>query len=108
MKKNDQIYRFSDTATISSSAKKQFFVFQRNVILGKKTTSFVMGSGCAIFKKLISHFDLNVFLIAVWILLQLTAFVLKLQQKNLHGQKSTVWKTALILNIYLLECCLLY
>ena len=54
------------------------------------------------------HFDLNVFSIVVWILSQLTAFVLKLQQKYLHGQKSTVWKTVLILNIYLLECCLLY
>ena len=27
---------------------------------------------------------------------QLTAFVLKLQQKNLRGQKSIVWKTALL------------
>ena len=55
-----------------------------------------------------SHFGMNVFPRVVWILSQLTAFVLKLQQKNLHGQKSTVWKTALELNIYLLECCLLY
>ena len=47
-------------------------------------------------KKLISDFDLNVFLVVVWILSQLTAFVLKLQQKNLHGQKSAIWKTALI------------
>ena len=46
--------------------------------------------------KLISHFDVNVFLRVVWILPQLTAFVLKLQQKNLHGQKPIAWKTALI------------
>ena len=52
--------------------------------------------GCAISRKLISNFDLNVFSIVVWILSQLTAFVLKLQLKNIHGQKSTVWKTALI------------
>ena len=31
----------------------------------------------------------------VWILLQITAFDLKLQLENLHGQKSTVWKTAI-------------
>ena len=41
-------------------------------------------------KKLISHFDMNVFLRVVWMLSQLTAFVLKLQQKNLRGQKSIV------------------
>ena len=41
-------------------------------------------------KKLISHFDMNVFPRVVWILSQLTAFVLKLQQKNLRGQKSIV------------------
>ena len=39
---------------------------------------------------------------------QLTAFVLQLQQKNLHGQKSTLWKTGLILNIFLLECFVYY
>ena len=32
----------------------------------------------------------------VWILSQLTASVLKLQQQNVLGQKSTVWKTALV------------
>ena len=47
-------------------------------------------------KKLTSHFDMNVFPRIVWILLQLTAFVLKRQQKNLRGQKSIVWKTALV------------
>ena len=60
-----------------------------------------------IWKKLISHFDMNVFLRVVWILSQLTAFVLKLQQENLHEQRSTVWKTAKILQ-YLLESSLLY
>ena len=49
-----------------------------------------------ILKKLMSHFELNVFSGVGWILSQLTAFFLKLQQKNLHEQKSTVWKTALI------------
>ena len=63
---------------------------------------------CAISKKLISHFDPNVFSIVVWILSQLTVFVLKLRQKSLHEQKSTVWKTALMLQYYLLECCLIY
>ena len=38
-------------------------------------------------KKLISHFDMNV-------CCNLTAFVLKLQQKNLRREKSIVWKTA--------------
>ena len=56
----------------------------------KKTT---MRRKCD-FKRLISHFDMNVFRRVVWILSQLTAFVLKLQQKNLRGQKSIVWKTA--------------
>ena len=46
------------------------------------------------FKRLISHFDVNVFPRVVWILPQLTAFVLKLQKKNLCGQKSIVWKIA--------------
>ena len=42
-------------------------------------------------------------------MLQLTAYVLKLQQKNLRAQKSIVWKTAYnYFNIYLLECGLLY
>ena len=40
------------------------------------------------------YFNVNVFPRVVWILSQLTAFVLKLQQKNLSGQKSIVWKTA--------------
>ena len=54
-----------------------------------------MRQGCVISKKLKSHFfDLNVFLMVVWILSQLT-LVLKLQQKNLHGQKSTVWENCL-------------
>ena len=39
---------------------------------------------------------MNFFPQVVWILSQLAAFVLKLQQKNLLGQKSTVWKTALV------------
>ena len=39
---------------------------------------------------------MDVFPRVVWIMSQLTAFVLKLQQKNLHGQKSIVWKTALL------------
>ena len=47
-------------------------------------------------KKLIPHFDMKVFPRIVWILSQLTAFVLKLQQKHLRGQKSIVWKTALL------------
>ena len=47
-------------------------------------------------KKLISHFDLNVFWTVAWIFSQLATFVLKFQQKNFHGQKSTVWKTVLI------------
>ena len=61
-------------------------------------------------KKLISHFDLNVFSRVVWILSQFTAFALKLQQKKLHGRKSTAWSTALITQylLNLLECCLLY
>ena len=41
------------------------------------------------FKKLISHFDMNVFPRLVWILSLLTAFVLKLLQKIIDGQKST-------------------
>ena len=44
---------------------------------------------------------MNVFPRIVWILSQLTAFVLKFQQKNLRGQKSIVWKTALV-PLYLL------
>ena len=52
-----------------------------------------MGRKCD-FKRLISYFNVNVFPRVVWILSQLTAFVLKLQQKNLSGQKSIVWKTA--------------
>ena len=47
-------------------------------------------------RKLISHFDINVFPRVVWILSQLTAFVLKFLQKNLDGQKSTVWKAVMI------------
>ena len=47
-------------------------------------------------KKLILHFDLNVFWRVGWIFSQLATFVLKFQQKNVHGQKSTVCKTALI------------
>ena len=45
-------------------------------------------------KKLMLHFNQNVFLRVAWILSQITAFVLKLQQKNL--QNSTIWKTTLI------------
>ena len=41
------------------------------------------------FRKLISHFDMNVFPRLVWILSLLTAFVLKLLQKIIDGQKST-------------------
>ena len=52
-------------------------------------------------KKLISHFGMNIFSRIVWVLSQPTAFVLKPQQKNLRGQKSIVWKTALVLQ-YLL------
>ena len=59
-----------------------------------------------ILKKLISHFDVNVFPRVVWILSQPTAFLLKLQQKNLRGQKCIACKTALVPQ-YLLECCLL-
>ena len=51
--------------------------------------------------KLISHFDMNVFPRVVWTLLQLTAFVLKLQQKNVRGKKAIVWKTALIPQYFL-------
>ena len=47
-------------------------------------------------KKLISRFDLDVFTIVVSISSEVIAFVLKLQQKNLHGHKSTIWETALI------------
>ena len=47
-------------------------------------------------KKLRSHFDLNVSPKVVWMLSQLTAFVLKLPQKNLDGQKSTVSKAVII------------
>ena len=47
-------------------------------------------------KKLISHFDLNVFYRVVLIFSQLATFVLKFQQKNFHGEKSTVWKSVLI------------
>ena len=43
-----------------------------------------------ILNKLISHFDMNFFPRVVWILSQITAFVLKIQQKNLRGQKSIV------------------
>ena len=60
-----------------------------------------------ILKKLISHFDMNVFSRVVRILSQPTASVLKLQQKNICGQKSVVWKAALVPQ-YLLERCLLY
>ena len=45
-------------------------------------------------KKLMLHFNQNVFLRVAWILSQITAFVLKLQQKNL--QNSAIWKTTLI------------
>ena len=48
------------------------------------------------FKKLKITLWPEFFLMVVWILSQFTAFVLKLQQKNLHGQKSTVWKSAII------------
>ena len=52
-------------------------------------------------KKLISHSDMNVFLRVVWMLSQLTTFVLKLQQKNLRGQKSILWKTVLVPQYFL-------
>ena len=52
-------------------------------------------------KKLVSYLDLKFFQRVVWMLSQLTAFVLKLRQENLHGQKSTVLETAIILQ-YLL------
>ena len=45
-------------------------------------------------KKLISHFDMNVFPRVLSILSQ--QLFLKLQQKNLHRQRFTEWKTALI------------
>ena len=71
-----------------------------------------MWGGSVISKKLISHFDLNVFSRVVWILWQLTAFILELNQKNLPGRKSTAWNTALItqylLKLDLSEICLLY
>ena len=38
---------------------------------------------------------MNVFPRVVWVLPQTTAFVLKIQQENLHGRKSTEWKSAL-------------
>ena len=47
--------------------------------------------GCAISKKLILHFDQNVFSIIVCILSQLIALV-----EKFPWTKSTVWKTALI------------
>ena len=53
-----------------------------------------------ILKKLISHFDMNVFSRVVRILSQPTASVLKLQQKNICGQKSVVWKAALVTSIF--------
>ena len=43
-----------------------------------------------------SHFNINFFQRVVWMLSQLTAFVLKLPQKNLDGKKSTVRKTVII------------
>ena len=43
MEKNAQVYRFSDPTTISSSVKKQIFIFPRNFIFGENVTSFVMG-----------------------------------------------------------------
>ena len=39
---------------------------------------------------------MNIFMRVVWMLSQLAAFVLKLQQKNLRGGKSIVWKTSLV------------
>ena len=45
-------------------------------------------------KKLIPHFHMNVFPRVVLILPQ--QLFLKLQQKNLHRQKFTKWKTALL------------
>ena len=45
-------------------------------------------------KNLISHFHMNVFPRVVSILLRM--LFLKLQQKNIHRQKFTEWKTALI------------
>ena len=39
---------------------------------------------------------MNIFMRVVWMLSQLPAFVLKLQQKNLRGGKSIVWKTSLV------------
>ena len=41
-------------------------------------------------RKLISHLDMNVFPRVVWMLSQLTDFVLKFPQKSFDGQKSTV------------------
>ena len=54
------------------------------------------------FKNLISDFDINVFLRVVWILSQLRAFALELQQKNLRGQKCIVWKNALVPQYFLI------
>ena len=60
------------------------------------------------FKRLISHFDMNVFPRVVWIFSQLTAFVLKLEQKNLRGRNLLYGELPMYLNIYLLEYGLLY
>ena len=54
-------------------------------------------------KKLISHFDVNVYAGIVWILKQFKAFVLK----NLIEQESAKWKPALIPR-YLLSRILLF
>ena len=43
MEKNDQIYRFSNPTAISSSDKKQFFIFQQTFIFNKNATIFVIG-----------------------------------------------------------------
>ena len=52
-------------------------------------------------KKLISHFHMNVFPRVVSTLSQ--QLLLKLQQKNLHRQKFTEWKTSVLIPQYLLS-----
>ena len=59
--------------------------------------------GSVISKKLISHFDVNVYAGIVWILKQFKAFVLK----NLIEWESAEWKPALI-SQYLLSRILLF
>ena len=39
---------------------------------------------------------MNVFMRVAWVLSQFTVFALKFQQKNIRGQKSIVWETALV------------